>query len=76
MAAKGEPSEVAITWKPSGTAVTLSPWLIHTGSRWSTAPTPANSGLSRVSTMSARPNSRVSPGSTLPPSTSHMSCSP
>ena len=50
--------------------------LIHTGSRWSTAPTPANSGDSFVMTISARPNSRSCPPSTLPPSTSHRSCSP
>ena len=48
MAAKGEPSEVAMTSKPCGMAVILSPWLIQTVSRWPTSPRPANSGLSLV----------------------------
>ena len=76
MAANGEPALVASGTKPSGRAVTRSPWLIHTGVRVPGSRTPSNRGEEAVSWSDARPNSRCVPGSTRPPSWAHIVCSP
>ena len=48
MAAKGAPFDTATARKPSGSLVTRSPWLIHTGGRSPERQTPWNSGVSPV----------------------------
>ncbi len=58
MAAKGAFSLVAITWKPGGSLVTRSPWLIQT-CLWSPGcHTPSNSADGCLTSSWARPNSR------------------
>ncbi len=63
-----------MTWKPSGMAVMVSPWDIHTCECCSK---PRNRGLA-VSTVSrlARPYSRESAFSTRPPRVCEMNCAP
>ncbi len=64
------------TSKPSGSAVTRSPWLIHTWWRSPGCQTPSSQGRGlRISTK-ARPNSRLCSPSTLPPSWCAIACSP
>ena len=58
MAANGALFETPITWKPSGSRVTRSPWLIHTGYFSPLRHTSSKSGVSPVTVTSARPNSR------------------
>ena len=75
MAASGALGLVAITRKPVGNWVSLSPWLIHT---------PLSSPVLNAEKMPqfsptvsvAGPYSRSLLGSTLPPSCSAISCSP
>ena len=50
--------EVPTTRKPFGSLVTRSPWLIQTGYFSPFFHTPSNSGVSSVTSTSARPNSR------------------
>ncbi len=88
MAANGALRVVAMGAKPSGSAVTRSPWLIHTGILVALppsgaerelspgAPTPSNSGESATMSISAEPYSRSLAGCTTPPSRCTMHCSP
>ena len=76
MAAKGAPSLTATVRNPGGSATTRSPWLIHTCSRAPFGHNPSNSAQPATTSMKARPNSRWSDGSTLPPSWAHIVCSP
>ena len=72
---------LAISLKPGGSAVTLSPWLIQTFSmpwpsavRWSSIP--SRRRVCPRARTSAWPNSRTFPGSTLPPSWCAIVCMP
>ena len=65
--AKGAPSDRATTSNPGANVSTRSPWLIHT---WCFSPTfhnPSNSRDGATISMNARPNSRWSDPTTLPP---------
>ena len=64
---RGAESVRATTRKPSGTAATASPWLIHTCSRAPTGQMPSKSAQGSTISRNARPNSRRSADSTAPP---------
>ncbi|KAG0907901.1 hypothetical protein G6F31_021653 [Rhizopus arrhizus] len=70
MPAMGHDGVDAISLKPGGSSVTLSPWLIQTFSfgspPWSLRPLNSASGL--ITFTSAWPNSRWSAASVAPPS--------
>ena len=69
----GQFALVADTRKPAGISETRSPWLIQTMKR---SGSPANSGLSGSVRSSVFPYSRLSPGTTWPPSVRDISCMP
>ena len=81
MPAIGQLSVLAISLKPGGSSVTLSPWLIQTLSMpWPSGVVKSAMSLSsrvwpRARTL-AKPNSRLWPPSTLPPSWCAMVCMP
>ncbi len=73
-AATGAPGEPAVTMNPSGAAVTLSPWLIQTGSvaGRSRSSTPA----SAETASGVPPNSRCPVCATVPPSACAIAWNP
>ena len=71
--AYGVESVCAVAWKPSGSRVIESPWLIQTGCSRSMPP---NSPSSRVIWTVAGPYSRRVAGVTSPPSSSAISWAP
>ena len=73
MAAIGALALAAAISKPGGSAVTLSPWLIHTSR---VLPKPLNSAPSPRTCSSAWPNSLCAERSTAPPSCMAMACIP
>ena len=76
MAANGALRVVAMGAKPSGSAATRSPWLIHTGTFSPGRPTPSNSGDAAPMSISAEPYSRSLECCTSPPSVCTMPCWP
>ena len=63
----------ATAWKPAGSSVMWSPWLIQTVEP---SGTPSRSGVGAWAARRARPNSRRSEASTVPPKARAMAWSP
>ena len=74
-AAAGQFALSPTTSKPAGSASTRSPWLIQTGIS-SPAAKPWNRSPALFTRTVARPYSRRSAGTTLPPNDSAVSCTP
>ncbi len=74
-AAAGQLALSPTTANPAGSDSTRSPWLIQTGIS-SPAPKPWNSSPGSVTLTVARPYSRRSAATTLPPNCSAVSCVP
>ena len=71
--AKAVESVCAVAWKPSGSRVMESPWLIQTGCSRSMS---VNRPSSAVMVTDAGPYSRRAAGSTSPPRPMAISCAP